>query len=75
MAKKKDIELVADEVIEEVTEEVAEPIVEEVIEEAPVVEEKQDEQFINTQLKMINRLDNPARARRLAERVLRNRKR
>lgn len=50
-----------------------EPIEEEVIE----VAEPKDEsnQFIYAQLKAINKLSNPAKAKRLAERVLRNRKR
>lgn len=64
---------VAEEVAEEVVEQpiVEEPIEEEVIE---VAEDKQN-QFIFTQLKMINKISNPAKAKRLADRVLRNRKR
>ena len=67
-------EIVTDEIVEEVIEEVvSEP---EVIEEAPVAkQEEASNQFVYTQLKAINKLNNPAKARRLAERVLRNRKR
>lgn len=40
-----------------------------------VVEETSDiDKFINTQLTIINKMTNPAKARRVAERVLRNRK-
>lgn len=68
MAKKKD----KDEILETIEEEVIEEVVEEeeVIEEKPVDTDK----FIYTQLTMINKLNNPAKARRLADRVLRNKK-
>lgn len=70
--KEKPIEL---EVVEEVVEEVEEEITEEPTEITDrAVEEKNDDQFIYTQLKIINRLNNPAKQRRLADRVLRNRK-
>lgn len=85
MAKKKKQEAPAEviaeeikeEVIEEVTEEavseeVAEAVVEEVIEEA---KSDASDQFVYAQLKAINKLNNPAKAKRLADRVLRNRKR
>lgn len=67
MAKKKD----KDEILETLEEEVIE---EEVIEEEPVEEPVDTEKFIYTQLTMINKLNNPAKARRLADRVLRNKK-
>ena len=47
--------------------------VEETVEE-PVAEVDFAEEFIATQLMAINRLPNRAKAKRLAERVLRNRK-
>lgn len=90
MAKKKSkpieediIEIATEEVVEEETateesiEEVAEPIIESIVEEEEseeVIEDKED-QFFFTQLKMINKLNNPAKAKRLSDRVLRNRKR
>lgn len=86
MAKKKskpvEQEIVEEVIIEEVIFE--EPIEEEVIEEVseeitnePIDEVAEDKpnQFIYTQLRMINKLSNPAKAKRLADRVLRNRKR
>lgn len=84
MAKKKSKPIEPD-LIEEVVEieepvELVEEIAEEIIEE-PIVEEKEElvsdnsDQFFFTQLKMINRLNNPAKAKRLSDRVLRNRKR
>lgn len=63
MAKKKDKpieEIKAEEVMVESVEETAEPSFE--------------DKFIATQLMAINRIPNRARAKRLAERVLRNRK-
>lgn len=85
MAKKKS-KPIEEEVIEDVIEVVAdeeiiddEPnqIADSEIEEEEVIEVAEDksEQFIYTQLKMINKLSNPAKAKRLADRVLRNRKR
>ena len=85
MAKKKSKPIEAQEVIEEVIEEtpieeVVEEVAEEIIEE-PVVEAKEEviedksNQFLYTQLKMINKISNPAKAKRLSDRVLRNRKR
>lgn len=81
MAKKKSIpieeEIIEEAVIEEVPE-VTEEIIDEPIEEEVIeVAEPKDEsnQFIYAQLKAINKLSNPAKAKRLAERVLRNRKR
>lgn len=71
-------EIVTEEIVEEVANEPIEEAVEEVAEEVinePVVEDNNSNQFIYTQLKMINKMNNPAKARRLAERVLRNRKR
>lgn len=72
MAKKKD----KDEILETLEEEVIEEVVEEeeVIEESPVEEPVDTDKFIYTQLTMINKLNNPAKARRLADRVLRNKK-
>ena len=84
MAKKKnapiEVEEVIEEIIEEATVEEVEEVIEEVIEE-PVEEVKEEvvenksNQFLYTQLRMINKLNNPAKARRLADRVKRNRKR
>lgn len=87
MAKKK--KQVAEQVVEEITEtvieeEVAEEVVteesienisvaEEAVIEEPKKEDKSD-QFYYTQLKIINKLNNPAKARRLAERVQMHRK-
>lgn len=67
MAKKKDE-------IEEIVNEVEE-VIEEPKEEA-VIEEKPDytEIFIERQLKAINEMSDRAKAKRLAERILRNRK-
>lgn len=79
MAKKK--AQIEEPIIEEVIEEtIAEEVVEETIE-APIevaqeeVATNNSDQFIFAQMKMINRLNNPAKAKRLAARVLRNRKR
>ena len=76
--KEEVVEVVTDEeVIEEAPVEVADSAVEEeVVEvaEAPVDDEKSN-QFLYAQLKAINKLNNPAKARRLAERIKRNRKR
>lgn len=74
MTKKKK----ADPIIEEAIEEVVEEIIE-VTNEEPVAEEVADEpvsndSFIYTQLRIINKMTNTAKAKRLAERVLRNRK-
>ena len=84
MAKKKKAPIEVEEVIEEVieetpveeVEEVAEEVIEEPVEEAKeeVIEEKNN-QFLYTQLKMINKISHPAKAKRLSDRVLRNRKR
>lgn len=65
-------ESVTEIVTEEVEVAVADSSIEEESEE--VIEDKGD-QFFFTQLKMINKLNNPAKAKRLSERVLRNRKR
>ena len=66
------------EVTEDVESEVVTPAVveEEVIEvvEPKVDDKKSSDQFIYTQLKAINKMNNPAKARRLAARVLRNKK-
>lgn len=71
MAKKKN-EVIEEAVVEEaVTTEIAE----EIAEEEPVAEQDNSEQFVYAQLKAINKMNNPAKAKRLAERVLRNRKR
>ena len=71
MAKKKENEVILETKEEElVTDEVIE---EEVIEEVAKAPEHEN-QFIYTQLKMINKMNNPAKARRLASRVLRNKK-
>ncbi len=85
MAKKKSkpieeevIEVVTeDSASEDIIEELAEALIESSIEEEKseeVIEDKKD-QFFFTQLKMINKLNNPAKAKRLSDRVLRNRKR
>lgn len=81
MAKKKAQKEIEQTPIEEVVEEVATPIEEEVapieekaVEEVEVKVEPSTDQFIFTQLKVINRMTNQAKAKRLAERVLRNRK-
>lgn len=79
--KKKEVieEAVVEEVIEvatdeEVIEEPTETTDREVVAtEVPVADNS--DQFIFTQLKAINKMNNPAKARRLAERVLRNKKR
>ena len=78
MAKKKSAPIeesvIEEVVVEETTPEVIEEPIEEVIEE--VIEETNNgNQFVYAQLKAINKLNNPAKARRSAERVLRNRKR
>ncbi len=62
MAKKKK------EPIEEIKEEVIEPI------EESVVEEDFTDKFIAVQLMAINKMSNRAKAKRLAERVLSNRR-
>ena len=73
---------IIDEAIEQEVPEVAEDTVEvagvvidepiEEVEEKAVVNDI--DQFLYTQLKMINKMNNPAKARRLAERVLRNKR-
>lgn len=71
MAKKK-----TDEITEIVTEEIKEQA-EEIVEEIAEKIDKSDgelEKFVERKLKAINRMDNKAKAQRLAERVLRNRK-
>ena len=57
------------------SEEVIEPVAEEVVEVEETVEETADktEEFIARKLKAINRMENPAKAKRLADRVLRKR--
>lgn len=86
MAKKKAKAIETDVIESPIEEEVIETSVtefvteEEVVEEVtsePIVEEKSDvnKQFLYTQLDMINKLNNPAKAKRLTDRVLRNRKR
>lgn len=85
MAKKKDQTIEAEVVLEEIEELKEESAIEDVTETKDdvvsekttdaVVEESELGQFIETQLKLINRLNNPAKQRRLADRVLRNRKR
>lgn len=54
------------------------PLEEQAVTEVKAVEEKAEvdivEQFIDNRLKAINRMSNKARARRLAARVLNNRK-
>lgn len=86
MAKKKDQTIEAEVVLEEIEELKEESAIEEDVTETKdevvsekttdaVVEESELGQFIKTQLKLINRLNNPAKQRRLADRVLRNRKR
>ena len=85
MAKKKDQTIEAEVVLEEIEELKEERAIEDVTETKDevvsekttdaVVEEYELGQFIDTQLKLINRLNNPAKQRRLADRVLRNRKR
>lgn len=85
MAKKKDQTIEAEVVLEEIEELKEESAIEDVTETKDdvvsekttdaVVEESELGQFIDTQLKLINRLNNPAKQRRLADRVLRNRKR
>lgn len=79
MAKKKNEvidEIIEEEVVEAVEEVIEEPV-QEVIEEpvAEPVTNGTENQFLYTQLEMINKLNNPAKAKRLADRVLRNRKR
>lgn len=61
MAKKKETPITEEQAVEEIT--AAEPTKEELV-----------EQHISNQLKAINRMSNKARARRLAARVLNNRK-
>lgn len=72
MAKKKSTEIEPIEVMA-----IDEPIEEAVVEE-PIIEEVPSkdnvEQFIDVQLKVINRMSNRAKAKRLADRVLSNRK-
>lgn len=84
MAKKKDKIIEAEVATEEIEmineesateEEVTETTDEQVSEVTTDAMIEDDSQFVYTQLKIINRLNNPAKARRLAERVLRNRKR
>lgn len=60
---------------EEVTEQEKEVVVSDKTTDAVVEDESELGQFLETQLKIINRLNNPAKQRRLADRVLRNRKR
>lgn len=67
MAKKKEIETI--EVIEEIAEAVEEPK-EEIVD----TEAENLEKFIMNKLKVINRFDNQAKAKRLAKRILDNRK-
>lgn len=57
------------------SEEVIEPIAEEVVEVEETAEKTADktEEFIARKLRAINRMENPAKARRLADRVLRKR--
>jgi hypothetical protein len=57
------------------SEEVIEPIAEEVVEveETKVDTADKTEEFIARKLKAINRMENPAKAKRLADRVLRKR--
>ena len=57
------------------SEEVIEPIAEEVVEVEETAEKTADktEEFIARKLKAINRMENPAKAKRLADRVLRKR--
>ena len=88
MAKKKQSKPIEPDVLEEVIAvEEAEPETAEVVEEpsldeiaTEVVEEKVEpkknsiDQFIHTQLKVLNRKPNQARARRQAERILKHRK-
>lgn len=64
MAKKKS---------EEVIEPIAEEVVEEVKEEVKEDTTDKTEEFIARKLRAINRMENPAKARRLADRVLRKR--
>lgn len=66
MAKKK-----SEEVIEPIAEEAVET--EELVEETPEDTAKQTERFIARKLMAINRMENPAKAKRLADRVLRKR--
>lgn len=70
MAKKKET-LAEQPAIEETA---AEAVKETVAEKTEGLTEEQLEQVINNQLKAINRMSNKARARRLAARVLNNRK-
>ena len=57
------------------SEEVIEPIAEEVVEveETKVDTADKTEEFIARKLRAINRMENPAKAKRLADRVLRKR--
>ena len=55
------------------SEEVIEPIAEEVVEEVKEDTTDKTEEFIARKLRAINRMENPAKARRLADRVLRKR--
>jgi len=55
------------------SEEVIEPIAEEVVEEVKDDTADKTEEFIARKLKAINRMENPAKAKRLADRVLRKR--
>ena len=84
MAKKKDKIIEAEVATEEIEmineesateEEVTETTDEQVSEVTTDAMIEDDSQFVYTQLKIINRLNNPAKQRRLADRVLRNRKR
>jgi len=76
MAKKKDIEPVVEEEIAVESEETE--VVEEVIEQPKKTAKKSNkkarEDFIARKLFAINKMDNPAKAKRLSERVTSNRK-
>lgn len=69
MAKKRSEEPIFDEM--ELEEVIEEPIVNEEVVEAA---DNSLDKFIDTQLEIINRMSDTAKARRLAARVLRNRK-
>ena len=84
MAKKKskpiETEVIEEVIVDEPANEVVEEVIEEVIEEP--IEQAQEEvitnngnQYLFAQMKMINKISNPAKAKRLSERILRNRKR
>ena len=55
------------------SEEVIEPIAEEVVEEVKEDTTDKTEEFIARKLRAINSMENPAKAKRLADRVLRKR--